>query len=317
MSGKFAVDAWTTYWHANRLDSCISSGAVQENNARNEADVYACWAAFLDQMPDGAAILDLATGNGAVSIRLAKAAKDKGKHLSLDAVDLANVDPAKYLTGNEEFVARINFLGGVDIADLSFKNNHFDGAVSQFGFEYAETSRAAKEMLRLLKQGGRFQLLVHHVDSALVAPNVAQIHEIDLLLASGGVVENAQAFLSAAASEQASKILVLEQSGEQLSRFYNGALPRITGEIFTAIEQLVDRRDLSFLLRQNAASDMHARLGAERERMRQLGEAALDKKGVLLLEQILIQEGARNVKAMEFRVGLDGSLLGWHVSGHK
>ena len=312
MTKKTEINAWTRYWQADRLDSCIAGGGEAD-----EADVFRLWAGFLANLPADASVLDLAAGNGAVAVRLLKAAREADKKVSVHAVDMADIDPAQFLRDHQETASDIAFRGGVDISALPFGDASFDGAVSQFGFEYADTSKAAAEMLRILNPGGRFQMLMHHKNSALVAPNIAQITEIDRLFSADGVIERLTAYLSAPLTAQANAFTALEEAGQMLLNIYQAGLPRITEEIFSAVHQLVERTDLGLGVRLQAANDMAGRMKAERERMRQLSEAAQSAADIKTLVDTLEHAGASHIEAIEFKVGTDAALLGWLLHGHK
>ena len=311
MKSQQEIDAWSHYWHADRLDSCIAG-----RGAEDEKYLQTLWQNFLDHIPNESKVLDLACGNGAVSVRLLKAAQTAGKSINLSAVDLADIDPDNFVN-TKGLTGQISFRGKVDITDLPYESLAFEAAVSQFGFEYAEKSRACTELLRILKPGGAFQLLLHHKNSALVAPNVAQIEEIDRLLAPQGIVERICAFLEASQVSQKKAFAALEESGRVVTEYFSGELPRITQQIFSAVRQLIERRDLKSDVRLAAAKDMKIRLEHERERMRQLGHAALSQQSVQTLTGMFEKAGARDVSAEEFIIGQDNALLGWLVKGQK
>lgn len=300
--------AWTTYWQANRLDSCIVRQGHQEEDAQA---IFEFWQAFAAEMPEGSNLLDLATGNGAVAFRLLEAAKRMGKEISINAVDLADIRPEAFLRDYGEQARLIDFHGHVDICALPFADQSFDGVVSQFGFEYADQAKAVSELVRVLKPGGRFQFLMHHTEGALVAPNVAQIAEIDALLRQGGLVDLIEQFLAGKAQMD-----MLEQEGRQLLDANDNQLPRITAEIFDAVRQLLMRRDLDLSVRQQGAADMHRRLDAEQERMQQLSQAALSESGAESLCRSMTSAGLQGVACQPFHVGADSVLLGWRVNGH-
>ena len=306
------IEAWSRYWAANRLDSCISGQAIED-----EADINALWASFVQDTPDNSRLIDLAAGNGAVSIRLLTQAQAHGKTLAVDAVDQAIIDPARHLKNHSAIAAQIMFHAETDISALPFKEATFDGAVSQFGFEYAPQKAAAKEMLRILKPGAHFQLLIHHANSALVAPNVQKITYITGLLAKGGPVEAAHTYLTSPPDKQAAALEALEQIGQQTLAAYSAQPPAIIQEIFSAISQLVQRSDLRFSVRAKAAVDMEGRLRAEAERMRQLAAAALDADQIRSLGDRLSQAGATELAITELYIGTDKALLGWLVCGKK
>ncbi|SDD43803.1 class I SAM-dependent methyltransferase [Kordiimonas lacus] len=302
--------AWTTYWHAaNRLDSCIVRPGQQEGDQKA---IFGFWREFVKGCPSGGRLLDLATGNGAVALRLVQAAADLGKDVTVNAVDLADIRPESYLTEYSDFANLIAFRGGVDICALPFGDQCFDGAVSQFGFEYAPATSAVAELARVLRSGAPFQLLVHHKEGALVAPNVAQIAEIETLLGSGGLVDCIQQLLAGTSSMDA-----LEGEGRRLLSENNNQLPRITAEIFAAVRQLLTRQDLDLAIRIQGAADMRHRLEAEQERMRQLGHAALSGDEADSLCRLMTDTGLHDVAVQPFHVGSDQALLGWQVTGRR
>jgi len=301
--------AWTTYWHANRLDSCIVRPGQQDDDQKA---IFDFWRTFVSCTPDGGQILDLATGNGAVALRLVEAAAELGREISVKAVDLADIRPEVFLKEYGDLIRLIEFEGQVDICDLHLSDQSFDGVVSQFGFEYAAPVPAVAELARVLKPGGAFQLLAHHKSGALVAPNVAQVNEIDTLLQAGGLVDCIQGLLAGTA-----RIEQLEAEGRRLLQLYDNQLSRITAEIFAAVRQLLTRQDLDVAIRGQGASDMRRRLEAEQERMRQLGDAALADKDAEGLQQIMVDAGLRDVAYEPFHVGADQALLGWQFTGRR
>jgi SAM-dependent methyltransferase len=313
MSQQFEHDAWSRYWAADRLDSCIAGRGDED-----EANIFGLWRDFLSSLPNPCRVIDLAAGNGAVSIRLNKAARMTQVAISLDAVDIADINPKNYLKNHGTLPSAIHFRGQTDITTLPFKDGVFDGAVSQFGFEYAPQKEAALEMLRVLKPAGYFQLLIHNQNSALVASNVAKVTEINSLLQIGGVVDSIHAYLSAPGeADKPGLFAALESAGRALQQHYEGALPKISAEIFTAISQLIERTDLSIPVRVQATTDMRLRLEAEGERMRQLEKAAMAQTDIDNLSRCLRSSGAASAGATEFRVGSDKALLGWVVKGQK
>ncbi|WP_286828911.1 MULTISPECIES: class I SAM-dependent methyltransferase [Kordiimonas] len=302
--------AWTTYWHAaNRLDSCIVRQGQQEGDQKA---IFGFWREFVKGCPSGGRLLDLATGNGAVALRLVQAAADLGKDVTVDAVDLADIRPESYLTEYSDFANLIQFHGGIDICALPFGDQCFDGAVSQFGFEYAPAAPAVAELARVLRPGAPFQFLVHHTEGALVTPNVEQVAEIKALLVPGGLVDCIQQLLAGTLPMDR-----LEDEGRRLLVQHNNQLPRITSEIFAAVRQLLARQDLDLDVRAQGASDMRHRLEAEQERMRQLGDAALSEGEADNLRALMADAGLRHVSFEPFHVGEDRALLGWQFTGHK
>ena len=52
------------------------------------------WLAFFSQLPDGARVLDVGTGNGIVAFLARDAAKARGRNFHIEGIDAAIIDPA-------------------------------------------------------------------------------------------------------------------------------------------------------------------------------------------------------------------------------
>ncbi|WP_374765046.1 class I SAM-dependent methyltransferase [Yunchengibacter salinarum] len=299
-------DAWSLYWQADRLDSCCP--------ARDPADAAAIhdhWRALADAVPKDGAVLDLATGNGAVLLRMADRMAETGRRAALTGVDLAAIDPGRYVRGAGGR-AQVRFMGGVDLAALPFDDGAFDLVTSQFGFEYAPRAAAAREAARVLRPGGRLSLLLHHVDSVVYRPNTAQIQELDGLLADGGVVGCLLEFLEAPGAAAMTR---LEAAGTRYQAGYPGGLPRLSRQVFDSVGTLLNRQDLGPEVRCQAGHDMRRRMLAERARMEQLQQAGLDGDAAQALVAMLDQAGVRGT-ITPFRNGA-GLLIGWLYAGER
>jgi ubiquinone/menaquinone biosynthesis C-methylase UbiE len=103
-------------------------------------------------------VLDVAAGDGYQSIAAAQRVGSRGSVL---AVDLA-VEPLKYAAaaakqaGLKQFETRVMDAENLDLPDTSF-----DAVLCQFGLMFfPDPDRGLKEMLRVLKPGGRAPLVV-------------------------------------------------------------------------------------------------------------------------------------------------------------
>jgi len=123
------MDPWTLYWQANRLHSCLAA------DADHATTIDEFWVRFGRQLPAGAQLIDLATGNGAVPLALRRA----GLALAITAVDRADIDPARFLDAADS-VAGIDFRGGVDLAAPLNLGRRFDAAQCR-PFRFADPFR--------------------------------------------------------------------------------------------------------------------------------------------------------------------------------
>ena len=127
-------------------------------------------------MEEGAKVLDIATGSGAVP-----RAMQAVRTLYVEAVDYAPAGQA---------IPGVRLHSGVDAARLPFGDGSFEAITSQFGIEYAAPD-ALREAARVSAPGGEIRLIVHHTDSPIVGANVARRHALEAV-ARSGIMERAR-----------------------------------------------------------------------------------------------------------------------------
>ena len=148
---------WGAYWASGRLHSCTNTP-----DRNYEGAVGDFWDGFFAATRNGARILDLATGNGALPLRVHRTLEGRAR---VDAIDLAALSPAWYEPARH---TQIRFHAGIEMEELPFEDAMFDEVVSQFGFEYADRPRALSEALRVAAPGARLAFVMHHAESVLV-----------------------------------------------------------------------------------------------------------------------------------------------------
>lgn len=165
---------WSRYWAQGALHSCATSYAGNYGGA-----LAGFWRGVFDALPAGARVLDIATGNGALPQLLLQCRPRDA--LRIDAVDLAAIDPPWVRALPAAQRARLHLHPGVAAEHLPFDEATFDLVVSQYGFEYADTGRAAAELRRVLRPDGRVAMLLHHAASRPVTLAADEIAHIDWL----------------------------------------------------------------------------------------------------------------------------------------
>jgi len=288
---------WTLYWQSGNLYSCIAS-----QDAKDQAYIDEFWAEFANGMAQGAQLLDLASGNGAVPVALLAA----NTSLSISAVDLADIAPER-LAEKFDTLGEVQFFPETDICDLPFDDARFDGVTSQFGLEYAPQSAALREAARVLKPGAPMRLLLHHNESGIVRPAETVIAEIEALTRPDGLIEHLKRFV-----REQGELRDLEAAGRDYLDNPAGKSKHISGQIMAGISRVIDDRK-SFPERALAlASGMEQRLVAESVRLSQLRSAALDEASASLLQMAAIEAGFGSVSIDEQFVGdQDPALVGW------
>jgi len=161
--------AWTLHWQTDRLNACVPQ------DPRVQVALQAKWRAVFDALEQDARVLDLGTGNGSLAVQAVRAARDRGRRLTVDAVDAAAIDPPRHVDAvHGDALAAVRFHAGTPMETLPFTDAVFDLVVGQYAFEYADTCGAAAEAVRVLRPGGRLRLLVHTEDAALIGRARAQ-----------------------------------------------------------------------------------------------------------------------------------------------
>ena len=149
--------AWGDFWANNTGGN--ANGCLPERWAAIEDVQRGAWLSFIADLPQGAHILDLATGDGRVLRWMLEGRSD----LVLQGIDLAPELPAAPEGTTTQ--------GGVPMEKLPFDDGTFDAVVSQFGFEYGDVEKAAAEISRVLEPEGRVGLMVHRGDGPILEHN--------------------------------------------------------------------------------------------------------------------------------------------------
>lgn len=143
-------ESWDKYWHGTGASGAFSAGGV------SHPVIDAFWSGFFRSATDRysePAVLDIATGNGAVIASALSAFGDAPTSIScVDISSAAIENVSKRFPGIDGIVA--------DARSIPLDEQTFDIVTSQFGVEYAGAD-AVFEAARLVKPGGRLTLLMH------------------------------------------------------------------------------------------------------------------------------------------------------------
>jgi ubiquinone/menaquinone biosynthesis C-methylase UbiE len=299
------IDSWTLYWQNDNLESCIASQSSEDTRK-----IGAYWRNFASHLDHNATILDLATGNGAVPSMLLSG----NPSLNIVAVDKAHIEPAKYLSQASQ-LASVSFLPDVDICELPFEPESFDGVSSQFGLEYAPMHEACSSAVRVLKKAGSIRLLMHHEDSEIVRSGTETLSEISRLLIPSGVMPCVIGYVARDIS-----LDELEAAGQHYLMKDNSKTRHISGQIFDGINQVIESMTTNPAHAKTLAHSMRLRLIAEQTRLKQLLNAALNAERANKLAFVLREAGIEIELFETFKLDEDSNgsaLIGWQLSGRK
>lgn len=159
---------WSQYWKTNEALSSFAEGDAGEGY---DAELKTFWEQAVADLPDTAVIVDIGSGNGALAALINEYGRNNGKKWQIHGVDMAEVEPERYLDRKPELLAKlqgVKFHSETDMADLPFEDNSVDCIVSQFAFEYGERDKVLPELLRVLKPQGQLVMMSHHEESQLI-----------------------------------------------------------------------------------------------------------------------------------------------------
>ncbi|MFC3712802.1 class I SAM-dependent methyltransferase [Sphingoaurantiacus capsulatus] len=247
---------WGDYWVDAGLHGCTAQfpEAVQR-------EVAARWRALFATLPDGATLLDIGCGKGAL-LDLAGATGALARGIQATGVDLA---PAATLSG-EGF----DIHGGIDAAALPFADRSFDCVVSQFGIEYAGFKPALAEAARVC--AGQLVVLSHAAEGVVTEQAAEQAAQIDELLGPSRVAERLRT-----AQEDGSIDAVIATLRDELAAMIGEATNTgILDQLYVSFGEIARVAPLMPPAELAAAIDfMVTQLGRHRVRMGALADAAV------------------------------------------
>ena len=115
--------------------------------------------------------------SAADAVALTTAVPAAGRELTLTGIDLADIDPARFLPEHRVDVAAARFIGNTAAESLPFADGSFDVVVSQYGLEYADLALALSEAVRVLASGGQRRRARDLLSACLSERRLAQVEQ--------------------------------------------------------------------------------------------------------------------------------------------
>jgi SAM-dependent methyltransferase len=302
--------AWTQLWNTGSADSLPADRAAGRLGALDSA-----WKEFFSGFPDGARLLDLATGGGDV-IRGATAL---GRNFNITGVDLADLAAV----AAKLQIAAITLVGNTDLSKLPFPDAAFDGVTSQFGIEYADVAAAAHEAVRILAPGGRGHFVLHHAESAITQGAVKSFAAYRSVFPDNRAFRTGRTVFEC--HRRSAPRAETEEAEADFRRATGELQPRVRSDpAFEVPRKLVallsDLAAAPFLRPANDALRMidqaEEQVGANNLRKRAQIDAALDRSGIDKLSRSLSAAGAVVDAPQELKYPI-GTLMAWSVSFHR
>jgi SAM-dependent methyltransferase len=210
----------------------------------------------------------------------------------------------------------ISFLGRTGVEALPFPDGSFDVAVSQYGIEYSDTDRSAREAARVLAPGGRARFVVHAAEGIVASNARSAIEDADFMLKGADLIGSARRCLEAVRKvESGDGSMAVRQRANAAVASFKTALALADRHVPHATDKIMLSNSAGVLLdafQARAKVDrVETEILAHRGRLRALVDAALDEAGAAALGARLceIREAQAECKRLENDEGLIGHVV--------
>ena len=308
---------WSDYWAGGALHSC--AGSFAGNYAGPIAEF---WRSLLSELGAEPRLLEVCCGNAPLAKWICDNTDLLQQGATLDATDLADIDPPWLAGLAPSMRQRIQLHGGVDARALPFAEQSFDLAMSQFGIEYVGRAGVV-ELARVLRPGGRLAAILHHREALPPRFGRAELEALGWLQRDQGLFDLAAQLIEPMARSRSAEGLLSLRSDAHAAAVrsaFNAELralqnrqsdPLQAGLLDDVAQRILALMDLARSQGQEAAE---RELQAERQRwqaaelrQQELVDCALDEAGLrdlVALPDLVID----SLRPIEF--GAQG-LAGW------
>ncbi len=222
-------DAWDRYWSHGFLTSCRNAFA-----GNYEGTVRALWEAFFADLPPGARILDIGTGNGAIPLIAAACGQRLDRPFDIHGIDLAAIRPAETVDADRELLDAVTFHPRTPAEATGFEAGSVDALTGQYAYEYTDTARTAAELARVAAPGARLMFVMHHSESVVMETSREELANARIIFEETRLFERAAALMEKvglAATPDARRRLARDADAERRRHALNAAAERVSNAI--------------------------------------------------------------------------------------
>jgi ubiquinone/menaquinone biosynthesis C-methylase UbiE len=312
---------WDAYWRDSRLQS-----AGPDSSPEIEAALDAHWSEAAAALEPEAHVLDLACGNGAVSLVVARVSHEMAKDFKIVGIDAAAIDPLKYLPRHADLLRAIEFHPLTRMEELPFEPGTFDAVFSQYGLEYGDIAKSTLEVARVLKHGGVVIALALPASNSLIEQGakkskqaqqiLAQTKLFDVALAVAQALHNVE---STGESHRDTKQYLERFNNEVerlLARFANAESDMAMATVMALQKVFTDRKSVDISQQLASINMLRKRLTDLVARSEAMARAALGDAGLNGLKRRIQEAGLKDVESKPFSVGSHGTVA-WRISAKK
>jgi len=311
--------AWGRYWEKGFLTTF--SG---ESDANYTGLIKDFWISEFEILTPNSLVLDCCSGNGAILALAKEFMNEKGVNHRLIAVDYAEIQSSNDFFSNN---SDIQVFARTKIEDMPEEIQGVDLCVSQFGVEYTDLGASLSEIARVLKPGGKFCALIHHVNSNITNASRLSVDQIKFCFDSS-LPEIVLQLLTRLEELILSEVRPnTDAVSENLRNMYNIEAQRV----WAYAESLADSahinyflgelsgvfsgkaKGLSFEQKKQIVRDVGDESKLYERRMRAMLEASHDEASIRMLESELRNQGFEDVSVEEMTAGSE--VAAWKVRG--
>ncbi len=316
---------WNRYWQTDRISACSSGGPA----GNYVPAIRAGWKAFFKSFPDGARLLDIGTGNGAIAILAQETASESGLHFEIHGVDRANIEPARFVQSAPESLAAIRFHGRTRAESMPFPEAHFDGISGQYALEYTDMPATVHELCRVANSGARLRFVLHAEGAVPVEGAARDLQEIDFLTRQLKLPDKARALMRATFAFERAAINSPELEKQARSarqdylaaarqaddRFPGVECKSIYSDLLGGVRRAWDqRRNLTLDHILSGLDDIETEIRAHAARLTDMRNAALSNAAAKKLADYFHTRGCTQINLTELHPVEDPRFWGWELT---
>ena len=211
-----AHEHWTDYWREGP-----TSSFGEQTPEWYETRLIPFWRHLFEQLPSDLTVLDVATGNGAVTRVASEVSQRLGKGFRLLAVDRAVTDAPD----------GVELLPNTRLEQLELAIP-VDLVTSQFGLEYSNPEQSLPRLSAALKTDGQIAMVAHHRDSVLSDNSRLELQEYRAILKEEPLFERLEKLVRAIGSPRTAadrKRLQGSRSAQSARLAVNRSISKLTG----------------------------------------------------------------------------------------
>jgi tRNA1(Val) A37 N6-methylase TrmN6 len=156
---------WSNFWESGQLTTL-----PEDFDENYNGTIHLQWMHCFKQLPTHSRLLDVCSGNCAISLLAAEHANKTNKTFELTALDAAHINKNAIIQKYPHQAKNIlttKLVPNCKIEDYNTKNK-YDFITSQYGIEYCDWKAVSKKIYSLLEDNGRLAIICHSAETDII-----------------------------------------------------------------------------------------------------------------------------------------------------